>query len=115
MPQLGSKEPPLKANDKLVVGCGREDGLAFGWSSGHKVDITYIKIFVARDRTDFSSIMQRYDSVIEDKLRGWTLKPNYSKPLLILYCSCRYFQDIGERFPRAFQRQHRDAPLTVYW
>lgn len=70
-PPPGMKDAPLRANNELIVGSGKEEGLLFNWTPGRAFDVSYIKIFVTMERTQFSSLaMQRYTSSAVDSLEG---------------------------------------------
>ncbi|TFK67871.1 hypothetical protein BDN72DRAFT_960705 [Pluteus cervinus] len=71
-PSLGSYAPPLKANSKLEV--GRDDGqfcIYSDWNPDRNLDFLYIKIFVTREKTDFSFFSQWVNSATEDSLRAF--------------------------------------------
>jgi len=68
-PPLSADQPPLKAGQKLQVGCDDEQGLLLELWEKHPA-MTYIRVFATKERTDFSSITQWWNSSTEDRVRG---------------------------------------------
>jgi hypothetical protein len=58
----------LKAGQKLQVGCGDEQGLLLELWENYPA-MTYLRVFATKERTDFSSITQWWNSSTEDRVR----------------------------------------------
>ena len=71
MPPAGLLKAPLGANKELVMESPEQTkALMFSYGWGRTREYTYMKIFVTKERMDFTAFQQWFTSPTEDELRG---------------------------------------------
>ncbi|KAJ3505566.1 hypothetical protein NLJ89_g7349 [Agrocybe chaxingu] len=70
-PPPGLLKAPLEAKKELVIGSETDQrSFIMSYRYGRARDYTYLKIFVAKERMDFTAFQQWFTSQTEDQLRG---------------------------------------------
>lgn len=71
LPHAGLLRAPLEADKELVVGSEDDGkGLMFVYKKTKAREYTYMKVFVTKERMDFTALQQWFTSPTEDILRG---------------------------------------------
>jgi hypothetical protein len=80
LPSPAELKAPLAAGKTLDVGSVDQEGLLFRASPSPASEISYIKVFATKERTDFSFLKQLWKSPSEDRLRELAVSPFGNDP-----------------------------------